>query len=76
MNSQRTVRLVIALLGAVALAALGGIVYLSAVEKEASEALTVALGTAIGAIGGVLSQTNAVPAPPQPPEPIIQPPEV
>jgi hypothetical protein len=75
LNSQRTVRLVIAGLIGLGAAALGGIVYLTAIGKDAPETLSHVIVAAVTAIGALLAQTNAVPAPTQP-EPVVMAPEV
>jgi hypothetical protein len=61
LNDQKTVRLVIALLGAVALLTVAGGIYLTSDGEEIPDALWAIGSLALGALGGLLSQTNATP---------------
>jgi uncharacterized membrane protein YjjB (DUF3815 family) len=62
-NDQKTVRLVIALLGLVAVLTVAGGIYLTATNHELPESLVAIGSLALGALGGLLSQTNSTPAP-------------
>lgn len=76
MNSQKTVRLVIALLGATGLACIAGIIYLAAVDKVVPETLSLVVVACVAGVTGILSQTNAASVPSSPAEPVILAPEV
>lgn len=60
-HDQFVVRLVILFLGLFALTTLLGGIYLAAVGKAIPDALIAMGGTAIGAVGGILSRTSAGP---------------
>jgi hypothetical protein len=65
LNDQRTVRLVILLLGVIGVLIAAGGIYLAANDKAIPEALVALGGTVVGGLAGLLSQTNATPTPVQ-----------
>jgi peptidoglycan/LPS O-acetylase OafA/YrhL len=60
MNDQKTVRLVIVLLGLIGIAALAGAVFLANASVDAGPAWGLA-GTAVGGLGALLASTKATP---------------
>jgi len=65
MNSQQTVQLVLTILGLIAVTIVCGAIYATAISTTLPGELYIALGGALGAVSGMLSQTNATPAAPQ-----------
>lgn len=63
MNSQSTVRLVIGVLGLLALAVVIGGIYLTAQDKSLPGELIAIGSAAAGAVGGILSRTGDDPQP-------------
>ena len=74
MNSQQTVQLVLTILGLVAITIVCGAVYVAVIGQTLPGELYLALGGALGAVSGMLSQTNATPAGGQPVQ-VVNPPE-
>lgn len=69
MYSERLYLLVVGFLGLCALTALAGMVAITVTGREVPASLATVLGTALGALGGLLSQPPHPPAPgPAPPQ--------
>lgn len=63
MNSQSTVRTVIAVLGVLAVLVVGGGIYLAAADKSLPGELIAIGSAAAGAVAGILSRTGTDPQP-------------
>jgi hypothetical protein len=64
-------RLVILFLGALALASLGGIIYLVSADKSIPDILVATVSSSIAALGAILAKTSETTVTTPPPNPVV-----